>query len=68
VKEAVDVAVSPVEPEEKMYRSVALARESSSDFTIVLTFALLGLALSLLTIGKTGLIDAEYMANLLMSF
>jgi hypothetical protein len=51
-----------------MYRSVALARESSSDFTIVLTFALLGLALSLLTIGKTGLIDAEYMANLLMSF
>jgi hypothetical protein len=51
-----------------MYRSAALARESSSDFTIVLTFALLGLALSLLTIGKPGLIDAEYMADLLMLF
>jgi len=50
-----------------MYRSVALVRESNSDFTIVLTFALLGLALSLLTIGKIGLINAEYIADLLMS-
>jgi hypothetical protein len=50
-----------------MYRSVALARESHSDFTIVLTFALLGLALCLLTIGKVGLINAEYIADLLMS-
>jgi hypothetical protein len=62
-KKAVGVAVSPVDPEEKMYRSAALARESSSDVTIEMTFALLALALSSLT-----LIDAKYMANLLMLF
>jgi hypothetical protein len=44
----------------------SLARESSDDFTIVLTFSLLGLALSLLAIGKIGFIDANYMADLLL--
>jgi hypothetical protein len=34
-----------------MYRSALLAGESSGDFTIVLTFSLLGLSLSLLAIG-----------------
>jgi hypothetical protein len=34
----------------------------------VVTFALLGLALSLLAIGRGGLIDAEYMADLLLLF
>jgi len=51
-----------------MYRSVSLARESSGAFTVVLTFSLLGLALSLLAIGKIGFIDPEYMADLLMLF
>ena len=59
---------SPAGPEEMMYRSISLARESSGDFTIVVTFALLGLALSLLAIGKGGLIDPEYMADLLLLF
>jgi hypothetical protein len=54
--------------EEMMYRSATLARESSGDLTIVMTFALLGLALSLLAIGRGGLIDAEYMADLLLLF
>jgi hypothetical protein len=56
------------ELEEIMYESAALARRSSGDFTIVLTFSLLGLALSLLLMGRGGLIDPEYMANLLLSF
>ena len=51
-----------------MYQSASLARESSDDFTIVLMFALLGLAISLLAIGKAGFIDAEYMTDLLMLF
>jgi hypothetical protein len=51
-----------------MYRSVSLAREPSGDFTVVLTFSLLGLALSLLAIGAVDFIDPEYMAALLMSF
>jgi hypothetical protein len=51
-----------------MYRTAYLARESSGDFTVVLTFALLGLALSLLAIGRGGLIDPEYMADLLLLF
>jgi hypothetical protein len=50
-----------------MYRSISVARESSSDFTIVLTFALLGLAISLWGI-EQGIIDLEYMANLLLLF
>jgi hypothetical protein len=53
----------PADPEEKMDQSASLAIESSSDFTIVLTFSLLGLALSLLA---TALIGPEYMANLFL--
>jgi len=51
-----------------MYTSVSLAGESRGDFTAVMTFALLGLAISLLAIGKVGFIHAEYMADLLMLF
>jgi len=54
--------------EEVMYETAAIARKSSGDFTIVLTFSLLGLALSLFVIGTAGLIDPEYMANLFLSF
>jgi hypothetical protein len=54
--------------EEVMYESAALDRTSSGDLTAVLTFSLLGLALSLLIIGKAGLIDPEYMVNLFLSF
>jgi len=54
--------------EEVMYESAALARTSSGDLTAMLTFSLLGLALSLLIIGKAGLIDPEYMVNLFLSF
>jgi hypothetical protein len=46
----------------------SVARKSSDDFTTVLTFSLLGLALSLLAIGKVGFIDANYMAYLLLLF
>jgi hypothetical protein len=46
-----------------VYQSASLVRESSGDFTIVLTFSLLGLALSLLAIG---LIGPEYIADLLV--
>jgi hypothetical protein len=49
-----------------MYRSVPLARESNDDLTVVLTFSLLGLALSLLAIGRAGPIDPEYIAGLLL--
>jgi hypothetical protein len=59
---------SPDDPEKMMFRSASLARESNDDFTVVLTFALLGLALSLLAIGRGGFIDAEYMADLLLLF
>jgi hypothetical protein len=51
-----------------MYPSASLARESSGDFTIVMTFSILGLAISLLAIGKLGFIGPEYMADLLMLF
>jgi hypothetical protein len=54
--------------EETMYQSAALVRKSSGDFTIVLTFSLLGLALSLLLIGRAGFIDPQYMAGMLLSF
>jgi hypothetical protein len=58
----------PDAAENIMYRSASLARESSDDFTTVLTFALLGLALSLLAIGRAGFIDPEYMADLFLLF
>ena len=54
--------------EEMMYRSATLTRECSDDLTIVTTFALLGLALSLLAIGKGGFNDAGYMADLFLLF
>ena len=57
-----------VDPEELMYRSVSLTRESSGDFTVVATFSLLGLALSLLAIGHGVFISPEYMMNLLLLF
>jgi hypothetical protein len=60
--------LSPDDVEEIMYQSAAVARKSSGNFTIVMTFALLGLALSLLAIGRASLIDPEYMATLLLSF
>jgi hypothetical protein len=67
-REAIPFALSPDDVEEMMYQSAALARKSSGDFTVVMTFALLGLTLSLLLIGKASLIDPEYMAALLLSF
>jgi hypothetical protein len=63
---AIGFVLSRAEAEEMMYRTAYLARESSGDFTVVLTFALLGLALSLLATGRGGLIDPEYMADLLL--
>jgi hypothetical protein len=45
-----------------------VGRESGDDFTTVATFALLGLALSLLAMGKGGLLSPEYMTNLLLLF
>jgi hypothetical protein len=66
-KKAIGFVRSPDDAKKMMYRSVSLVRESSDDFTIVVTFSLLGLALSLLAIGG-GLIDAEYMADLLLLF
>jgi hypothetical protein len=56
------------EVEEQMYASVSVAKKSSEDFTVVMMFSLLGLAISLLAIGKAGLIDPEYLATLLASF
>jgi hypothetical protein len=67
-REAIPFALSSDDVEEIMYQSAAVATKSSGDFTIVMTFALLGLALSLLLIGKASLIDPEYMAALLLSF
>jgi hypothetical protein len=51
-----------------MYRSVSLAKASTGELTIIVMFSLLGLALSLLAIGKAGFIDPEYMADLLLLF
>jgi hypothetical protein len=67
-KKAVGSVRSPDDAEEMTYRSASLTKESSDDLTIVVTFSLLGLALSLLAIGKGGFIDAEYLANLLLLF
>jgi hypothetical protein len=65
---AIGFVRSPDDAEDMMFRSASLARESSDDFAIVLTFALLGLALSFLAIGRGGPIDAEYLADLLLLF
>jgi hypothetical protein len=65
-RKAVGSVRSPHDAEKMISGGTSLARESSDDFTIVLTFSLLGLALSLLAIGKIGFIDANYMADLLL--
>jgi hypothetical protein len=51
-----------------MSRSISLATESNDDFHMVLTLSLLGLAISLLAIGRIGFIDPEYMADLFLFF
>jgi len=50
-----------------MYRSESLVRESSDEVRVVVMFALAGLAISLLLIGR-GDFDAEYLNNLLVLF
>jgi len=45
-----------------------VGRESGDDFTTVAMFALFGLTLSFLAMGKGGLLDPEYMTNLLLVF
>ena len=67
-RKAVGFVRSPDDAKKMVSASTSLARESSDDFTIVLTFSLLGLALSLLTIEKVDFIDPVYMANLLLLF
>ena len=67
-KKAVDLVRPPDDTAKIICRSTSLARESSGDLTIVATFSLLGLALSLLAIGRVGFIDPEYLADLLMLF
>ena len=59
---------APDDAKKMVSASTSLARESSDDFKVVLTFSLLGLALSLLAIGRVGFINPEYMANLLLLF
>jgi hypothetical protein len=54
--------------EEMMYQSAAVPKKSRGDLTVVMAFSLLGLALSLLAIGKASLIDPEYLATLIASF
>jgi hypothetical protein len=43
-----------------MYRSLSLVRESSDDLIVVMTFSLLGFALSLLAVGDR---EAPLMPN-----
>ena len=59
---------APDDAKKMVSASTSLARESSDDLTVVLTFSLLGLTLSLLAIGRIGFISPEYMANLLLLF
>ena len=59
---------APDDAKKMVSASTSPARESGDDFRIVLTFSLLGLALSLLTIEKVDFIDPVYMANLLLLF
>jgi len=67
-KKAVGLVSAPDGTNKMTYRSVSLGRESSDDLRAVVTFSLLGLALSLLAIGKVGFINAEYLADLLVLF
>jgi hypothetical protein len=67
-KKAVGFIRSPDGTKNMMSSSASLSRESSDHITIVAIFSLLGLALSLLAIGKLGFIDPEYLADLLVLF
>jgi hypothetical protein len=67
-KKAVGLVRAPDGAKKMTYRSASLARESSDNLRAVVTFSLLGLALSLLAIGKVGFINAEYLADLLVLF
>ena len=67
-KKAVGLVRPPDDTTKIMHRSTSLARESSDDLIIVATFSLLGLALSLLAIGRLGFIDAGSLANMLVLF
>ena len=51
-----------------MYQSASIAKKSNGELNVVMIFALLGLAVSLLAIGRAGFIDPEYMSSLLLSF
>jgi hypothetical protein len=67
-KKAVGLVRAPGDTKKLTSRRAAHAQESGDDFTIVLTFSLLGLALSLLAIGRLGFIDAGSLANMLVLF
>jgi len=67
-KKAVSLVRAPDDTKKLTSRRTSLVKESSDDFTIVLTFSLLGLALSLLAIGRLGFIDAGSLADLLVLF
>jgi hypothetical protein len=45
-----------------------IAEESSGDLSVVLKFALLGVALCVLAIGEASFIDAKYMTDLMLLF
>jgi hypothetical protein len=66
-KKAADFVRSPDNEGKMMYRSAFLSRKSNDDFVAVVTFSLLGLALSLLAI-ESGLVNPEYMADLFVLF
>src|SRR5260370_2289067 len=67
-KRAVGLVRAPDDTKKLTSRRASLAKESSDDLTIVMTFSLLGLALSLLAIGRLGFIDAGSLADLLVLF
>jgi hypothetical protein len=49
-----------------MYQSITLAKEPRGDLSVVMTFALLGLGVSLWAIGKGAFGGPEYLANLFL--
>jgi hypothetical protein len=67
-KKAVSLVRAPDNMKKLTSRRASLAKESSDDLTIVVTFSLLGLALSLLAIGRLGFIDPGSLADLLVLF
>ena len=66
-KKAVYFFRSPDGERKMMYRSATRPKKSNDDLVAVVTFSLLGLALSLLII-ESGLINPEYMADLFLLF